>query len=444
MGQLGWVAGLLEGEGSFTDRDCGDLVISIPMTDGDVICRLQSILGFGGVGQRLLPSGKTEFRWSSTNQATTAGLMMTLLPLMGERRRAKIVECLERWKTKRRFSWKTERPRRMRLAVIEDRVTTFPEIEWRHAPTFDLGWIAGLLEGEGYFGHRRDGEPIIEIAMTDKDVIDRFGTMLDLGRLPQQRLLPSGKTAYHWKLMKQAQVSGLMMTLLPLMGARRRAKIMECLDAWKGKSRWKLGPRCSHGHELSGDNLIIAHEGKYEKRRCKECIKLRMRKHRAKKEKPARAPRTVSTHCKHGHELIGGNLRIGRDGKYEYRTCGECARLRQAKYRDKKRIGPYQTPRRGMSFLCIDCGVRCENYHVHDSLWFSAGMPDREILPYNTSYGDFLCFECLEARIGRALMPSDFTDAPINTALLEARYAELEAELKRRQSELQCEEAEPA
>ena len=81
----------------------------------------------------------------------------------------------------------------------------------------------------------------------------------------------------------------------------------------------------------------LAHEGKYEKRRCKECGKLRMRKHRAKKEKPVRVPKILPTHCKHGHELTGDNLRIGRDGKYEYRTCGECARLRQAKYRTKLR-----------------------------------------------------------------------------------------------------------
>jgi hypothetical protein len=338
IGQLGWVAGLLEGEGSFTDRDVGDLTISIAMIDGDVIGRLQSVLGFGGVGQRILPSGKIVSRWCSTHQATTAGLMMTLLPLMGKRRQEKIVECLERWKAKRSFHWKTERPRRTRLAL--NRVMASPAIEYRHAPIFDLGWIAGLLEGEGYFGYHRDGDLAIQIAMTDKDVIDRFGAMLDIGVFPKPRLLPSGKTVYRCNLTNQAKAAGLMMTLLPLMGERRRGKIIECLDAWKGKSRWKLGPKCSHGHELSGDNLIVTNEGGYEKRRCKECAKLRMRKHRAKQEKPAPVPRVVSTHCKHGHELSGDNLRVGRDGKYEYRTCGECARLRQEKYRDKKRIGP--------------------------------------------------------------------------------------------------------
>jgi hypothetical protein len=69
---------------------------------------------------------------------------------------------------------------------------------------------------------------------------------------------------------------------------------------------------------------------------------------------------------------------------------------------------------------CIDCGRRTniaktvggrESYMVHDSVWFAAGMPKRE--PNKTS-ADFLCIGCLEARLGRKLMPSDFTGAPIN------------------------------
>lgn len=147
----------------------------------------------------------------------------------------------------------------------------------------ELGWVAGLFEGEGYFGHRRNGDLIIQVVMTDGDVIERLHSIFGFGTLGQRRL-PSGKVAFRWSSTHQANTAGLMMTLLGTqqMGERRTAKIVESLEAWKGKRPWKLGPTCSHGHLLSGDNLIIAHEGKYEKRRCKECIKLRMRKHRAK------------------------------------------------------------------------------------------------------------------------------------------------------------------
>jgi hypothetical protein len=147
----------------------------------------------------------------------------------------------------------------------------------------DIAWIAGLFEGEGWFGHRRNGDLVAQITMTDGDVIDRVHQVLGFGTR-KERLLPSGKTAHIWSVTNQRQAAGLMMTLLALMGERRRGKILECLEAWKAKRPWKLGPLCSHGHPLSGDNLRIVVEGKYEKRRCIECAKLRQRKHRSAKE----------------------------------------------------------------------------------------------------------------------------------------------------------------
>jgi hypothetical protein len=200
-----------------------------------------------------------------------------------------------------------------------------------------LYWAAGVIEGEGCFTHHRNGDLVISVVMTDNDVIKRLRGTFGFGSMTQ-RSLPSGKIAFSWRSTNQAQTGGLMMTLLPLMSARRQVKIIECLDAWRSKPlRKALWSHCKNGHELAGDNLWITHEGKYEKRRCRECNRLRQAKYKAKQEKPAAVPRIVSTHCKHGHELAGDNLRVGRDGKYEYRTCGECARLRQAKYRAKMR-----------------------------------------------------------------------------------------------------------
>lgn len=77
---------------------------------------------------------------------------------------------------------------------------------------------------------------------------------------------------------------------------------------------------------------------------------------------------------------------------------------------------------------CIDCGTETapnddrrrrgartsEWYMVHDSVWFSAGMPKCEPMGYNQSAGNYLCVGCLEVRLGRQLTRSDFTGAPIN------------------------------
>ena len=70
----------------------------------------------------------------------------------------------------------------------------------------ELGWIAGLLEGEGCFQHRRNGDLLIQVV-----------------------------NGFRWTSTHQANTAGLMMTLLPLMGARRGDKIRECLGRWRGK-----------------------------------------------------------------------------------------------------------------------------------------------------------------------------------------------------------------
>ena len=145
--------------------------------------------------------------------------------------------------------------------------------------TNDLYWIAGILEGEGYFGLHGKGYLSIQVTMTDKDVIDRYSSIVNFGSRCE-RLLPSGKTAYGWRSNHQSNNAGLMMTLLSLMGERRKNKIMECLERWKltplPKKQWT---HCKHGHELLGDNLKIVQEGKYTKRRCVECGRQRQIKY---------------------------------------------------------------------------------------------------------------------------------------------------------------------
>jgi hypothetical protein len=147
----------------------------------------------------------------------------------------------------------------------------------------NLYWLAGLMEGEGHFG-RQPNQIVITLAMTDRDVVMRAAGMFAIGHC-KERKLPSGKIAYIWHVTNQTHAAGLMMTLLPLMGARRASKIRECLAFWQARrGNNKHFPTCRHGHSFSGDNLRIVQEGKYTKRRCRECIKLRMRKHRAKAE----------------------------------------------------------------------------------------------------------------------------------------------------------------
>jgi len=144
----------------------------------------------------------------------------------------------------------------------------------------NLYWIAGLLEGEGCF-EGRTGCLVISVGSTDQDVILRVKEILGFGTFKAPRKLKSGKVFYGWSSTNQQKTAGLMMTLYPLMGERRRDKIVRCLDKWKMKTlAHKLKTKCINGHPLKGDNLIITYEGKYRKRRCKTCAMLRTRKYR--------------------------------------------------------------------------------------------------------------------------------------------------------------------
>jgi hypothetical protein len=150
--------------------------------------------------------------------------------------------------------------------------------------TADLYWAAGIMEGEGYFSIRRGRDLVAQLSMTDKDVVYRFRSVFGFGSSIKERILPSGKIAYTWTSTNQRQTAGFFMTLLGLMGKRRAEKIIECLAAWKTKP----------------------------------------------------LPMKTWTHCKHGHELAGANMRINKNGKYMKRTCVECSRRRSAKYRETK------------------------------------------------------------------------------------------------------------
>jgi hypothetical protein len=60
---------------------------------------------------------------------------------------------------------------------------------------------------------------------------------------------------------------------------------------------------------------------------------------------------------------------------------------------------------------CLDCRSETtfvkgnwEYYMIHNAIWLKA----------NPQINGMLCIGCLENRIGRRLIPDDFTDAPVN------------------------------
>ncbi len=100
-------------------------------------------------------------------------------------------------------------------------------------------WLAGLLEGEGYFRASVTNShlsPQIGLNMTDRDVVERAAEMMN-SRVTQK----SESTAswrMHWKPQFRTSKAGLqalaiMLQVFPFMGERRRKKINEILSKWE-------------------------------------------------------------------------------------------------------------------------------------------------------------------------------------------------------------------
>lgn len=111
----------------------------------------------------------------------------------------------------------------------------------------EIAWLSGLLEGEGSFIQSPNGYPKITIAMTDRDVIERaaklFGTRC---RGPYEARTPRGERAKPTYRCESAgnRAMSWMMTLWPLLGERRREKIIEISREWR-----KLPPRPQRRHK---------------------------------------------------------------------------------------------------------------------------------------------------------------------------------------------------
>lgn len=104
--EIAWLAGLLEGEGCFRVANSPKrlasgrrpvLVVGLKMTDEDVVERAVKL--WPVAGRITIEENNHKPRWAKTYKATWHGqraedLMVLVLPYMGQRRSAKIKECL--------------------------------------------------------------------------------------------------------------------------------------------------------------------------------------------------------------------------------------------------------------------------------------------------------------------------------------------------------------
>jgi hypothetical protein len=95
----------------------------------------------------------------------------------------------------------------------------------------DLYWLAGLLEGEGWFGVEQKRYPKVSLQMCDEDVVRQAKDLVSVGSIYFAPREAPRKNAWVWQV-SGANAPALMMTLYPLMGERRKQAILTALHIW--------------------------------------------------------------------------------------------------------------------------------------------------------------------------------------------------------------------
>ena len=130
-------------------------------------------------------------------------------------------------------------------------------------------WLAGLLEGEGYFGKQSNSNSVVvQLLMTDEDVVRHAAIVMKANVHLARDARVNRKAAYRAFCCGENAIN-LMARLLPFMGTRRKEKITQLLEISKKRiSRAEALQRgrvasslraaaithCPRGHEYSPEN----------------------------------------------------------------------------------------------------------------------------------------------------------------------------------------------
>lgn len=93
-----WFTGLFEGEGCLSPTRNG-VALYIQMTDEDIIKRAYTVIKVGtiqGPRPHTIPGRKPIWAWQTSNKRDVARVLCAMAPLLGERRRERILELSDR------------------------------------------------------------------------------------------------------------------------------------------------------------------------------------------------------------------------------------------------------------------------------------------------------------------------------------------------------------
>lgn len=132
----------------------------------------------------------------------------------------------------------------------------------------DALWLAGLLEGEGWFGERRgtgrSPRPMIALKMCDRDIVERVAKLFG-GKAITKSQPEIGREQFTTRVVGHGAIS-IMRQILPHMGKRRSETIEMLLWLYEGVTVGQAAKKkCPQGHRYD----YISPAGKRGCRRCR-------------------------------------------------------------------------------------------------------------------------------------------------------------------------------
>jgi hypothetical protein len=198
--QAAWLAGLIEGEGSFV-RSTRRL--RVQMTDEDVIRKAACIANVGTVTRQKARAAhhKVPFSWA-----------VYRLPHIT-------------WVVEQTGGWYSGRRLAAALAVAPQSKLREPDA------TCVWAWFAGLYEGEGSVGVARKGGCWLEVSTTDQDVACRAAALIGAAIYTSSRAKESWKILYRVRISKRILLHRIAPEILPWLGERRSRDLRRVLTS---------------------------------------------------------------------------------------------------------------------------------------------------------------------------------------------------------------------
>lgn len=139
---------------------------------------------------------------------------------------------------------------------------------------WEIGWIAGIFEGEGSITFTGRNGVRVSLGSTDGDVVETLHRLFPVNGVYRYEKKNRIKPLYVWRADDKRNVEKFLRLVLPFLHSRRKAKAEAALVRLQNNPGARPSrTHCLRGHPLSGDNVRV--DDKTRARSCWTCRRMR-------------------------------------------------------------------------------------------------------------------------------------------------------------------------